>query len=535
LLATFITLFSIASPGEIVGTNTPAEGLSAERISRLPKAEQRAWRKYLKRSQAQRRGDQDFFRREMKQHGLRQSTLPPEQRGVRGISLDRPKEWYGSAEALRLADNIVSFQTPAGGWTKNIDMTTHARAPGERFAHENLSHYPGRLDFDVPQDANWNYVGTFDNDATTTQLEFLARVITASVKVQSVQLEGHRPPHLGPLPKEREHESAALEGSVTNALPLPGGEGRGEGERSFINLEAKTRLRKAFFKGLDYIFAAQYPNGGWPQVWPLQGGYHDAITYNDGAMTHVLALLKMVASGAGDYGFVPATIRARARVSMERGIQCVLATQIHVGGRRTVWCQQHDVLTLTPCSARNYEMPCQVSAESAEIVLLLMDLPKPSAGVVPAVDQAVEWFEKTRIQDVQYRRGDPDGRDLVAAAGHGPLWARYYEIGTDRPIFGDRDQTIHDRLEEISAERRRGYGWYRDTPRKTIARHGVWRTKELNELNKLNELHGLNARNAFLRTDAGTICGVEGAELSWLSFRSSLNCRHWRDIFDVLR
>src|SRR5438445_10445893 len=106
----------------------------------------------------------------MKRHGITQSSLPREQRAVRGIPLDRPQEWYGSSEVLGLADNIISFQTRAGGWTKNIDMTSKMRATGERFAHGNLSHYPGRLDFDVPEDASWNYVGPFDNDATTRQL-----------------------------------------------------------------------------------------------------------------------------------------------------------------------------------------------------------------------------------------------------------------------------------------------------------------------------------------------------------------------------
>jgi hypothetical protein len=40
--------------------------------------------------------------------------------------------------------------------------------------------------------------------------------------------------------------------------------------------------------------------------------------------------------------------------------------------------------------------------------------------------------------------------------------ARLYELETDRPVFGDRDRTIHNAVEEISPERRNGYGWYGD-------------------------------------------------------------------------
>ena len=46
-------------------------------------------------------------------------------------------------------------------------------------------------------------------------------------------------------------------------------------------------FRKSFLHGLDYVFAAQFPNGGWPQVWPLQGGYHDVITINDDAVLNL--------------------------------------------------------------------------------------------------------------------------------------------------------------------------------------------------------------------------------------------------------
>ena len=31
-------------------------------------------------------------------------------------------EWYASAEALRIADNVLLYQRESGGWPKNIDM-----------------------------------------------------------------------------------------------------------------------------------------------------------------------------------------------------------------------------------------------------------------------------------------------------------------------------------------------------------------------------------------------------------------------------
>ena len=184
-----------------------------------------------------------------------------------------------SPKAAALPTSFFRSKTPAGGWSKNLDMTLSNRAPGEAFAPDNNSLFLAPHDNDAPQDAHWNYVGTFDNDATITQLRFLARTITAT------------------------------------------------------GAESGAAYRVSFLRGLDYIFAAQYPNGGWPQVWPLEGGYHDAITINDDAMLNILTLLRNVADGTNEFAFVPADIRARAEASFQRGLNCLLDCQIVVDGR----------------------------------------------------------------------------------------------------------------------------------------------------------------------------------------------------------
>jgi PelA/Pel-15E family pectate lyase len=398
----------------VIGTNVPARPLAAERVVSLP-----AWKTYLEKSQRERQADQDCLRGELKANGLAEATLPDEIRNADNLPLDKPADWYAGDDARHIAGVIVSFQTPAGGWSKNTDYTEKPRVPGEMFGVESGSAHLAANDFDAPSDPHWSYVGTFDNDATTTELFFLAKVITAA--------------------------------KTGNAA-----------------------WRKSFLRGLDYVLAAQFPNGGWPQVWPLQGGYHDNITINDDAMVHVLELLQGVAGGQNEFSFVPRHARADARKSFERGMDCLLAIQTVVNGQRTVWCQQNDPLTLEPASARNYEMPALVSSESATIVLFLMNQPKPTPREVAAVHAACAWFEKTRIMGWEYKRAGDEGRILVAAPGSGPLWARFYEIGSNRPIFGDRDKSIHDNVNELSRERRNGYGWYRDTPKPVLERYPKW-------------------------------------------------------------
>ncbi len=66
-----------------------------------------------------------------------------------------------------------------------------------------------------------------------------------------------------------------------------------------------------------------------------------------------------------------------------------------------------------------------------------------------------------------------------------PGWSRYYEIGTDRLIFGDRDKSIHDDVNEISRERRKGYGWFKDSAKRVEQHYTKWaRAHPLKKINR---------------------------------------------------
>lgn len=405
----------------VIGTNPPALPLTEARIAQLPADRQPEWREYLRRSEQLRLADQQSLTRELKAAGLSQPVPVKESHGATRRMLARDAAWYGTAEARRMADAVVSFQTPAGGWSKNFDPTDHLRRPGEAYAPNNNSRFLSASDNDRPADLQWNYVGTIDNDATTTELWFLARVAAA-------------------------------------ADPKTGAAWRG-----------------AFRRGLEYLYTAQYPNGGWPQVYPLDGGYHDEITFNDDAMTNVLAMLRHVAAGEAPFSWLAADDRRDAAAVVRRGLQCILACQVRVGSQLTGWCQQNDELTLAPASARNYEMPSLASGETAGIVTLLMSLEHPSSEVVAAVHAAARWLQATALTNVSWGSApDGRGRALRPSPGHAPIWARYAEIGTNRPLFGDRDKTIHDRVEEISYERRNGYAWYGDGPKRVLEHYAHW-------------------------------------------------------------
>jgi PelA/Pel-15E family pectate lyase len=322
--------------------------------------------------------------------------------------------WFASDSARRLAGNILTWQTPAGGWSKHVDMRLRARRAGESWYAES---------------DEWRYIGTFDNDATVAQMRILGGV------------------------------------AVAVSGPGPGPELRTAG--AFASAPAAAAAyASSFLRGLRYIRDAQYPNGCIPQVYPLQGGYHDAVTFNDNATVNVLRLLRDV--GAGAYGFVPAAERRRARSEFRHGLNCLLRAQVIVGDARTAWGQQHDPLTLRPVPARSYELAGLSGRESAWILDFLMELPDPTPRVVTAVHAGVAWFRAHEIRDRAYEDGL-----LKASPGARGLWARNTEISTGRPIMANRDGI---RLYDTGqlTDRRYGYGWFGTEPVQTLRTYEGW-------------------------------------------------------------
>jgi PelA/Pel-15E family pectate lyase len=256
----------------------------------------------------------------------------------------------------------------------------------------------------------WHYIPTLDNGSTTGQLRFLARVTT------------------------------------WNSNPL---------------------YSAAYHRGLGYLLAAQEPNGCWPQSYPLEGSYHDAITFNDDATVLVLATLDDVA--AGRVSIATPSERQRAAESARRGVACLVATQVVVDGKRTVWGQQHDPISLEVVPARKYELAGLAGRESAAIMMYLMSLPAPDDQVVRAVHAAAAWFRAHAIMGYRY-----DGTNgLRPDKTGGPIWARLTEIGSGRPIFANRDAIKLYDWDKLT-DRRTGYGWFSTEPATALKEYDAW-------------------------------------------------------------
>lgn len=252
----------------------------------------------------------------------------------------------------------------------------------------------------------------------------------------------------------------------------------------------------AFLKGLDYLLEAQYANGGWPQYYPVRNGYYSHITFNDEAMIGVMCLLRDVAEDRELYGFVDEDRRLRARQADKKGLDCILKTQIRVEDRLTAWCAQYDAKTLKPARGRTYELPSLSGKETVGIVRFLMGIPAPSEEIRQAVQGAVAWLDRVKIQGIRVvRRSGAGGRGFDKVVVSDPdaptLWARFYSIESGVPFFSDRDGKEYHDLSEISEERRNAYGWLGTWPQHLLeADYPEWQKRWAPDTNVLHRGDG---------------------------------------------
>ncbi|MEI7423272.1 MAG: pectate lyase [Prolixibacteraceae bacterium] len=336
---------------------------------------------------------------------------------------NQPK--YPESEIIKIADNILLYQHNNGGWPKNYDMQAilTKEQTDSVFKAKSGNHT------------------TFDNSTTYTHVEYLAEVYTAT-KIE--------------------------------------------------------KYREASLKGINFILKAQFPNGGWPQYYPLEENYSRHITYNDGAMLGVMETLKKINDNHPEFSWVTQDIRKKTKQVYQMGLECILKTQIMSKGRLTAWCQQHDEVTLKPAWARAYEMPSICNGESVAIVMMLMSLDNPDKRIIESVQSAIKWFEESKILNTRVKTipSPPEesqfktiriDKVVVTDNTAPPIWTRFYEVETERPLFSDRNSKLLYSMAEVSHERRAGYGWYTYNPQIALDKYPEWQKKWAPDKNVLSK------------------------------------------------
>jgi PelA/Pel-15E family pectate lyase len=243
------------------------------------------------------------------------------------------------------------------------------------------------------------------------------------------------------------------------------------------------RYAQSALKGIEYVLRRQGSSGGW------RGRDVAAITFNDDVMAGVLRTLKAARDDRQLYSFVQPAVRDRVKAAYRKGLKCVLACQIKVGDRLTAWGQQHSHKTLRPVWARSFEPPSIVSAESVRVVRFLMSIENPPPEVVASIQAAVAWLDRVKIEGIRVKEvkakpvkfkhhwSDSD-RVVVKDPQAPPIWARFYDLKTEEPIFCTRQRKITSDYADVCRERRTGYSWYGYYPARLLkAEYPRWQKK----------------------------------------------------------
>jgi PelA/Pel-15E family pectate lyase len=291
------------------------------------------------------------------------------------------------AKDTAYALNIVSWQMPHGGFYKDME---------KQYANP----WDGVTERSGWKDPNGVELGTFDNDATTSEIRFLSDMY------------------------------------VKTGNPI-----------------FKDSVRKA----VDFILVSQYPSGGWPQVYPKRSNYSDAVTYNDNAMVQMMILLDDITQRKHgfDNDILTNQERSKLKAALDKGIAYTLKAQIMNNGVPTVWGAQHDPVTYEPLSGRAYELASKSGSESVTVTAFLMSIPQ-TPEIEHAAKSALQWFDTVREDGTKYNRQGPVYFEPDAGS---VIWYRFYKVDEDVPFYADRDGKKYMNILEISEERRHGYSW----------------------------------------------------------------------------
>ena len=314
-----------------------------------------------------------------------------------------------------VADNMLLYQRSTGGWPKAI---SEVKVDYTKALSEGAK--AGLIDGKNRNDA------TIDNNATTKEIRYLLKAYKAS------------------------------------------------NNRAYLT---------AAENGIRYLLQMQKANGGFPQFYPDSSSYRGQITYNDNAMINALNVLWDVAYAKTGFDVVDGSLKAPSLNAVNKGIECILNTQARVAGKLTGWCAQHDKKTLVPVKARAFELVSLSGMETVGIVQFLMKVDKPSARIKEAITAAVQWLEASKIKGYRTDRikdaAQSKGEDVVLIEDDASIvWARFYDIDSNRPFFCGRDGVKKWNLSEIEVERRTGYAWYGTWPQKLLEQeYPAWKAK----------------------------------------------------------
>ncbi len=333
---------------------------------------------------------------------------------VNGKCSDQTTAWWSSAEAIRIANNVLLYQKECGGWTKNINMQlvlTNAQKTA--------------LIVDKPKNTDC----CIDNGAVTYELMYLSKVHKAitndSLKnviktaftkgilyLQKAQYANGGWPQYFPYRGGYSNHITYNDNAMINVMEILRRIYKKDTYYSITLSDSIAALAKtAFDKGVTCILKTQYIRNNQLTGWCAQ---HDYVT------------------------LAPAMARSYELASLSGG-------------------EAANILKLL------------VSLDNPS-----KEIKRAIHSVTAWYDRS--RIKGQRLESFTNSDGLSDKR-VVLDATAADMWARFYTLTDNRPFFCDRDGIVKYSLAEIGYERRNGYSWYNTSGNNVMTAYNTWLPK----------------------------------------------------------
>lgn len=256
-----------------------------------------------------------------------------------------------------------------------------------------------------------------------------------------------------------------------------------------------TNLSSATRRAVDMMITTQLPNGGWPHLYPERGNYHDYATFNDGGINDCIrVMIEAYQFYKGDK-----TIEK----SLRKAARFMMISQLPPP--QPGWAQQYNEY-LQPAWARTFEPPSVCPAVTIKNINTLIDLylALGDETLLEPIPDALRWLHEIRMDNGK--------------------WARFVELGTNKPLYYDRPRIRVNSLEELHPERRTGYAYETNLEKPLAAsdkryekaiklgREGLWKD-ENPQLSKEELIQRMNDLSA----DVKKIIESQESSGAWIS------------------
>ncbi|MCA1936767.1 MAG: pectate lyase [Asticcacaulis sp.] len=179
------------------------------------------------------------------------------------------------------------------------------------------------------------------------------------------------------------------------------------------------KYKPSLDKAIDFVLKSQYPNGGWPQRYPLkyefshhgQPDYTSYITFNDDVAAGNVHFLILCYQALGE---------TRVLDAINRGMNIYILAQN--GAPQAGWALQYTP-DLKPAGARTYEPKSLSAHTTASAIRQLMDFYKLTGDTkyLAPIPAALDWLDSVRLP------------------GEKPLYPSFVELGTNKALYTHRE------------------------------------------------------------------------------------------------